>query len=1346
MHSIPRSPDPFIHWSFRGCAGGVFAVLLMIAVGRPAFAQQASTVNQARVTQVVDDSVLTTLKGNVHPLAKAKYDEGPANPSLSAERMQLVLQRSPGQEIALRQFLGSLQDTNSGRYRKWLTPAQFGAQYGVSDADIQTVSTWLESEGFRVDKINKAHTIIEFSGTVGQIQSAFHTQIHSFTVNGEQHLANVTDPQIPAALSPVVAGLSSLNNFFAKPQHTKPLPGKYDQATSKFVPNFTLGSGTADEPYFLFVGPGDAATIYDSPNAWNTKFSGTTSYTGTGVSIGIVGDSNIATSDVADYRSLFGLPAATPTVVVDGNDPGVNGDVVEALLDLETSGGLAPGATQTFYTAADTNLDSGLFLAINRALDDNNVGILSVSFGGCEAFQGATGNQLINALWEQAASQGITVTVSAGDNGSAGCDDFDTQQAAQDGLQVNGIASTPFNIAVGGTDFNFTEADFTTYVSATNTANLTSALGYIPELPGNGSTSVNGSLSANVPFMDFVGDTNILAASGGASSCILPQYDANGNVTACLPVTGAITGYAKPSWQTGGTLNLPADGVRDLPDLSLFAAFGSVVGPEPAAWLVCYATTIGGTLYSCANGTSNPDFAFYGVGGTSASSPAFAGMLALISQSQGGARLGQANYVLYNLANQASLYGSAFHDVITGNNSVYCYSGSPDCGSNLFESGYNAGVAYDQASGLGSVDIAQLVADWNMATFTPSTTTLTINGGTAPVSITHGQAVTLSATVAGAGGTPTGDVAILSNANEQANTYNSNWLTTVTLAGGTTGPQNFTGLPGGTYIIAANYGGDITFAQSQSTPGIQVTVAKENSVVELFGANSTGKSLTISGSYPYGTAFSLDAQPFGVSQVGAANPVPATGTVTFADTAGALPGSSAGAAAGVVAINSFGYAELPVYYWTTAAHSVSASYSGDNSLNASTATPAAFTITQATTANTVTSSTASIGSGTFTVTSLITPTPLSMATAPTGTVTLTLNGTTIGTGKVSAAQEPNTGASLAAVAISVKASALTAGANTITATYSGDTNYAGSTGTVAVNSVAGLAIAGSSIATITAGGSGTSTITVTPSAGFTGAVSLSCSVGGGPMGAVSVPTCSLNPTSVTIAGTTAATSTLTIATTAATTGGSYTATIVAADTATGTVTANNTVAVTVSFLDLASTAATVASPGQTGTSTITITPNNYTGTIGLGCVLVSQPSGANGVNNPTCTVSPNKVSITSSAAVTTTATIATTAPGNSAALVYPRTNRWSMAAGGAALACILFFGIPARRRGWRSMLGLLVLISAMAGIGCGGGVVIPPNNPSVPGTSPGVYTFSVTATDTTTSTTTGSTVFTVTVQ
>ncbi len=141
-------------------------------------------------------------------------------------------------------------------------------------------------------------------------------------------------------------------------------------------------------------------------------------------------------SNVANYRSLFGLPAlsAGSKVVVDGSDPGIGSDdEVEALLDLEVASGVAPGANLVLYTAQDTTFQSGLYLAIQRALDDNTVNILNVSFGGCEAYQGQSGNQEILNFWEQAAAQGISVTVSTGDSGSAGCDNSNTETSAAQG-------------------------------------------------------------------------------------------------------------------------------------------------------------------------------------------------------------------------------------------------------------------------------------------------------------------------------------------------------------------------------------------------------------------------------------------------------------------------------------------------------------------------------------------------------------------------------------------------------------------------------------------------------------------------------------------------------------------------------------------------------------------------------------------------------------------------------------------------------------------------------------------------------------------------------------------------
>ena len=691
-------------------------------------------------------------------------------------------------------------------------------------------------------------------------------------------------------------------------------------------------------------------------------------------------------------------------------------------------------------------------------------------------------------------------------------------------------------------------------MSTTNRSNYGSALGYIPELPWNDSTITNALLSANTPAVDSNGDTNIVAGGGGASGCVNPDLDSEGNLLGCNPSYSgsAITGWAKPSWQMGGNLNIPADEVRDLPDVSLLAGDGT----RDAAWLVCSSIDFSGNpVTDCV--PSGGSFEAELVGGTSAATPAFAGILALVSQSQNGARLGQANYVLYNLASHSSLYGSIFHDITAGNNSAYCEAGTPDCGGNLFEMGYNTGAEYDQASGLGSVDATQLVNDWNKATFTSSTTAFTINGGTVPVSITHGDTVTLSATVTGAGGTPTGSVAIVGNANQEANTYGANGIAVLALSNGTTGATSFSDLPGGAYTVSANYGGDITFAQSQSSPAIQVTVAKENSILELTAETFTG-NVTPSASYPYGTYITLDAQPVGQSQVNAQTPASATGSVIFSDSSGLPSGVS-----GTVAINSFGYAELPLYYWSVASHAVSASYGGDNSFNSSSAAAIPFNIAKAPTASTVISSVSSVSGGTFTVTSVITPTPASGATPPSGTVALTANGITIGTGAVTGTASSTTGAALGTVAITVYAISLMSGANTITATYSGDANYSASSGTVVVTwtAVPSLAISGSSIAPITAGSSGDSVISLVPNGGFTGVVNLTCSVN--PSAGASVPTCAYDPTSVTIPAGLPAISSLTVTTTSTTTTGAYTVAINAADAATGRITATGTLPFTV---------------------------------------------------------------------------------------------------------------------------------------------------------------------------------------
>lgn len=545
----------------------VSAFLLGVFSSIAAGAQQQQVASPAaRITQKIDETSLTPLRGNTSPLALAKNDLGPALGSKAASRLILVLTRSAAQEASLKTWLSSVQDANSSNFHQWLTPEEFGRRFGVSAGDLATVQAWLQSHGFTVNKVSPGRMYLEFSGSTAQIETAFHTSIHSYLVNGGSHWSNTSDPQIPTALAPVVAGVAKLNDFNPRSSAIRGPSGIYNEATHRIEPSYTLGDAT--NGYTLFVGPADAATIYDTPTTYNPNH-GSTLYDGTGVTIGIAGDSNIDVTQNANYRATFGLPAKATTVVVDGDDPGENGDAVEAYLDTEVASGIAPNANVILYTAANTYLSAGLFLAISRAIDDNQADILNVSFGGCEAAQGTAANQYIYNLWQQAAAQGISVTVSSGDSGSAGCDNENTETQASLGLAVNSLASTPYTIAVGGTDFDTLygatfPASFTQYVDVTNTlANHRSALKYIPEQPWNDSTfqGDNNGISGNIPWSatQYVSNANIVAGGGGVSSCV----QLSGNV--------CVAGYPEPSWQSGFAV---ATSGRNVPDVSFLAGNG----------------------------------------------------------------------------------------------------------------------------------------------------------------------------------------------------------------------------------------------------------------------------------------------------------------------------------------------------------------------------------------------------------------------------------------------------------------------------------------------------------------------------------------------------------------------------------------------------------------------------------------------------------------------------------------------------------------------------------------------------------------------------------------------------
>src|ERR1700686_1915273 len=543
------------------------------------------TSRPSRITQAIDEKQLVLLRGNVHPLPQTKFGQGTVSDAQPLDRMLLLLQRAPEQEAALRQLLDDQLTLNSPKHHAWLTSEQFGAEFGRTDFYIQATTSWLSAKGFHGIQVGPGRTAIQFSGTAGQVRDAFHTEIHRYVVNGAQRFANSSDPQIPATLAPVVAGVVSLHNF-PKFAHSHKL-GNFHLARDGGViePLFSYaGCGSNSTQPCNGLGPADLAKIYNVPSGLD----------GTGQTIAVVGQSNINLADAQEYRAMFGLPVNDPVIILNGPDPGLIADEGEADLDVQVAAAMAPKATIKLVVSepSQSTATAGIDLSALYIIDNNIAGIMSESYGSCEAGLGTTGNAFYNALWEQAAAQGITVLVSSGDNGPAACDDPNSTDFAVNGLAVSGIASTPFNVAVGGTDFLYSTANpLSLYWNVTNsgTPPAESAKSYIPETTWNDSCAAGGlaACTASIINANSSSGSDLAAASGGPSSI-----------------------YPKPAWQTGIT-GMPNDNKRDIPDVSLFASNGT----NDSFYIVCQKDFTGAS--SC--DLNSPFLDFSGVGGTSGS-------------------------------------------------------------------------------------------------------------------------------------------------------------------------------------------------------------------------------------------------------------------------------------------------------------------------------------------------------------------------------------------------------------------------------------------------------------------------------------------------------------------------------------------------------------------------------------------------------------------------------------------------------------------------------------------------------------------------------------------------------
>ena len=423
------------------------AVLPLVGTGLFSPGSTATAHAQAipRITSQVETSPLVSLPGTVHPWARPQFDRGPAPANMSG-RMLLVLKRSKAQESALQTLLASQQDPHSPNYHKWLTPDEFGKRFGVADSDLQTVTSYLSAQGMSVGRVYGGHMAIEVGASAAQIKSTFQTEIHAYSVGGKAFYANSSNPKIPSALRSVVSGFAALNNFKAAGSSRAGAQATLDTKTHTLKPLYTTGTTTNT---IYGVSPADLAAQYSIPAATAQGLGGTN------VNVGIIGDSDINISYINNYRTIFGLVANPPVVIVDGNDPGVNGDAYIAYKQIELVGAVAPKATIYYYTSADTDYDTGMDFALIRAIADNQVQVLLNGFQSCETAIGSGGMELINLSVEQAAAQGMTVVAAAGNTGSAACEVPGTTGNATSGYAVNGYATSPYLTAVGGTDFYY---------------------------------------------------------------------------------------------------------------------------------------------------------------------------------------------------------------------------------------------------------------------------------------------------------------------------------------------------------------------------------------------------------------------------------------------------------------------------------------------------------------------------------------------------------------------------------------------------------------------------------------------------------------------------------------------------------------------------------------------------------------------------------------------------------------------------------------------------------------------------------------------------------------------------
>jgi len=1094
------------------------ALLLLFAAvvcsGNSAVAQQPD-----QLPQVVDLTPTVSLPHHHPQWAVAANDAGTVPPEISINNLTLALARSSQQEQAFEQLLRDQQDPSSPDFHHWLTPDEIGQRFGLSDSDIAVITAWLQSNGLQVNWISPSRIFVGFTGTAANVGRAFGTELHSYNVNGKELISVSSDPTVPAALAPVIRSVRGLYAIDERPAH-------FATPMLSNGPNLTISSGGTT---YHFLAPGDFATIYDLPAG----------LTGAGTKIGIVAEARTNPADFNNFKSLTGSTFSNPTEVIPtaygGVDPGPayttpqncgsNCALMdyqgEATLDVMRAGSVAPGASLLLVAA--TAASGGIEVDAQYLVQSNPVPVqvMTISFGACELAGGQSGVNSWDALFQQAAAEGISVFVSSGDSGASGCDSaFATPPASPNPNSPNYICSSSYATCVGGTEFN--DSNPSSYWNSNNGTNLASALGYIPEGGWNEPLT-----STSAP--------EVAASGGGVSSYI-----------------------TTPSWQTGTGVPSARSG-RYTPDVSFSAA-------DHDGYFGCFAA---GNA-SCVSGANGTPFTAFS--GTSAAAPGMAGVAALLNQHSGAAQ-GNLNPSLYSMATGTP---AAFHQVSVATSGVSnCSTATPSMCNNSIpgptgltggQAGFQLGQTggYSEVAGLGSLDVSQFINGYTGTGSTKPAPTVTL---LAQPTVTTAQSASVLITVTGTGGTPpTGTVTLSSGSYASVATTlnipgaNSNGVYIVIPSGALAlGTDTLTASYTSTSVYYGNATGSTTIIVT--TPKLVPTITWTAPVAigygTALGATQLNATASVAGTFAYSPAA-------GTVLTGGQH----TLTVVFTPTD--TTDYSSALASVTLTVNR----AAPVVYWPAPATVRVGTVLGATQLNATANVPGSFTYNPA--AGTVFSSPGNfalsvsfapvdstdygLASGTVTLTvttAAVTPAVATASATAITSISATLNAqvtpngsdtqawflygtsSTLSGASQTAAQDLGSGS--ASVNASANISSLAVGATyyfqAVAQNSVGTTT--GSIQSFVTTAAAAYTITGTAVSVAKGSSTGdTSTIIVTPSGGFSGTVTLSAAVTNSPAGAQDLPTFSWTPSNaqVALSGSSPGNATLTIATTPSTVG------------------------------------------------------------------------------------------------------------------------------------------------------------------------------------------------------------------